>query len=191
MGTGVTHDTFQRLLRERRQMAGTAGFEFAISASRNPGYTDTFYSPIIDRGIVSMDILQLGAQMLSEKLGLQVDSATAASALSGLMGDGQGNFDLAGLASKMASTGDLGGIVSSWLGDGANSAISADSIVGLLGDSRVSDFAAQLGTDKDSAAAGLADVLPQLMDKASSGGSLLDSAGGLGGLMGAAKSFLS
>jgi hypothetical protein len=36
----------------------------------------------------------------------------------------------------------------------------------------------------------MADVLPQLMDKASSGGSLLDSAGGLGSLMGAAQSFL-
>ena len=53
------------------------------------------------------------------------------------------------------------------------------------------DFAASLGTDTGTAASGLADVLPQLMDKASSGGSLLDAAGGVGGLMGAAKSFLS
>jgi uncharacterized protein YidB (DUF937 family) len=55
----------------------------------------------------------------------------------------------------------------------------------------VSDFASTLGTDTDTAAAGLADVLPQMMDQASSGGNLLDAAGGLGGLMGAAKSFLS
>ena len=138
-----------------------------------------------------MDILQLGAQMLSERLGLQIDQNTVSSALSTLLGDGQGTIDLAGLVSRMASSGELGTIVSSWLGDGANSAISADSILGLLGEREVSDFASKLGTDTGSAAAGLADVLPQMMDKASSGGNLLDSAGGLGGLMGAAKSFLS
>jgi uncharacterized protein YidB (DUF937 family) len=137
-----------------------------------------------------MDINKLGAQMLSEKLGLQIDSDTVVGALSGLLGDGQGNIDFAGLASKMASSGELGGIVSSWLGDGANSSISADSILGMLGENKVSDFASTLGTDRDSAATGLADVLPHMMDKASSGGSLLESVGGLDGLMGAAKSFL-
>jgi len=138
-----------------------------------------------------MDILKMGAQMLSDKLGLQVDTDTVSSALSSLLGDGSGNVDLAGLASKMASSGELGSIVNSWLGDGANSAISADSILKLLGQSDVSSFASKIGTDTDTAASGLADVLPQMMDKASSGGSLLESVGGLGGLMGAAKSFLS
>jgi uncharacterized protein YidB (DUF937 family) len=138
-----------------------------------------------------VDIIQLGAQLLSEQLGLQVDADTVGNALGKLLGDGQGNIDLAGLASKMASSGQLGDIVSSWLGDGANSPISADNILGLLGEGKVADFAGTLGTDPQSAAGGLADVLPQLMDKASSGGSLLESAGGLGGLMGAAKSFLS
>jgi uncharacterized protein YidB (DUF937 family) len=137
-----------------------------------------------------MDLIQLGAQLLSEKLGLQVDSNTVSSALTSLLGDGQGNVDLAGLASKMASSGQLGTIVSSWLGDGANSPISADSILSLLGEGNVSQFASQVGTDAGSAATGLADVLPQIMDEASSGGSLLESVGGLGGLMGAASSFL-
>ncbi len=138
-----------------------------------------------------MDVIQMGAQLLSEKLGLQLDSGSIENALYSLLGDGKGGVDLAGLASKMASSGELDGIVSSWLGDGVNSAISAESIMGLLGDSKVSDFASSLGTDTGTAASGLADVLPQLMDKASSGGSLLDAAGGMGGLMGAAKSFLS
>ena len=138
-----------------------------------------------------MDVIQMGAQLLSEKLGLQLDSGSIENALSSLLGDGKGGVDLAGLARKMASSGELDGIVSSWLGDGVNSAISAESIMGLLGDSKVSDFASSLGTDTGTAASGLADVLPQLMDKASSGGSLLDAAGGMGGLMGAAKSFLS
>ncbi len=135
-----------------------------------------------------MDIVQLGAQLLSEKLGLNVDSSTVTAALSKLLGDGKGSVDFAGLAAKMAGSGELGGILNSWLGDGSNSPISADTILGLLGKSQVAQFAGEVGTDTESAANGLADVLPQLMDKASSGGSLLQSVGGLGGLMGAAKS---
>jgi len=137
-----------------------------------------------------MDIMQVAAQLLSDKLGLDVDSDTISSALSSLLGDGKGGIDLASLTSKMAANGDLGGLVSSWLGDGANSAISADSIMSLLGEGPVSSFASKLGTDSASAAGGLAEVLPQLVDQASQGGSLLESAGGLGGLMGAASSFL-
>lgn len=60
----------------------------------------------------------------------------------------------------------------------------------LLGEGEISNFASKLGTDSATAAGGLADVLPQLVDQSSQGGSLLDAAGGLGGLMGAAKSFL-
>jgi uncharacterized protein YidB (DUF937 family) len=138
-----------------------------------------------------MDILAVGAKLLSEQLGINIDPQTMQSALSTLLGDGKGNLDLAGLASKMASNGDLGSVVSSWLGDGGNATISAESIMSLLGESKVSEFAGTVGTDAGSAASGLAEVLPQLMDNASSGGSLLEAAGGLDGLMGAAKSFLS
>ncbi len=137
-----------------------------------------------------MDIVQLGTQLLNEKMGMQVDSSTLTSALSQLLGDGQGNIDLAGLASRMASSGELSNVLGSWLGDGANTAISADSVLEILGNSQVADFASTLGTDTGTAAANLADVIPQLMDQASSGGNLLDSAGGLGGLMDAAKSLL-
>lgn len=137
-----------------------------------------------------MDIIQFGAQLLSEKLGLQIDSASLQKALSSLLGDGQGSIDLAGLAEKMASSGQLGSILNSWLGDGANAAISAESIQALLGNQEISDFASRIGTDTKTAAAGLADVIPQIMDKSSSGGNLLASAGGIGDLMDAAKSFL-
>ena len=51
----------------------------------------------------------------------------------------------------------------------------------------MADAASQLGTDEGSLLDGLKDALPQMVDKASSGGSLLDSVGGLGGL---AKKFL-
>ena len=138
-----------------------------------------------------MDLTQLASQLLSDKLGLDIDQATITSAMSSLLGDGSGNIDFAGLASRMASSGELGTILNSWLGDGTNAAISPDSIMGLLGQDKVADFASQIGTSSGEAASGLADVLPQVMDKACSGGNLLEQAGGIGGLMGAAKSFLS
>lgn len=135
-----------------------------------------------------MDILRMGAELLSEKAGIAVDTDTVVKALSDLLGDGQGNLDLGAITQKLASSGGLSSVVSSWLGDGGNSPISADSIKDLLGEESVSNFASKLGTDADSAAGGLADVLPQMVDKASSGGSLLEAAGGIGGLMGAAQS---
>lgn len=136
-----------------------------------------------------MDILEMGASLLSEKLGINIDTATITSALSGLMADGSGKVDLAGLAGKMASSGELSGIISSWLGDGANQAISADSIMSIFGSDKISTFANQIGVDAGTAAGGLADVIPQMIDKSSSGGSLLEMAGGAEGLLGAAKSF--
>ena len=135
-----------------------------------------------------MDLMELGAQLLSDKTGTQLDQNSVMSALTGLLGDGQGNVDFGALASKIASSGQLGDILSSWLGDGANSAISAEDILGIFGESNVSDFASKLGTSTGDAAGGLADVLPELMDKASSGGNILDSLGGAEGLLGAAKS---
>ncbi|MFK7977914.1 MAG: YidB family protein [Halioglobus sp.] len=137
-----------------------------------------------------MDLMELGAQLLSDKMGGQADSSAITSALSGLLGDSQGNIDLQGLAGKMAENGDLGDILGSWLGDGANSAISAESITALFGNDKLAQFASALGADSGDAAGGLAEALPQIMDKASSGGSLLDSLGGAGGLLDAAKSFL-
>jgi len=137
-----------------------------------------------------MDIMELGTQLLSEQLGVDENGASIGEALAGLLGDGQ-NVDLVGLVNKIGANGDLGKVLSSWLGDGSNEPISADSILGLLGESNVDEFAQKLGADSGSAASGLAEVLPQLIDKASSGGSLMESVGGIDGLMGAAKSLFS
>jgi uncharacterized protein YidB (DUF937 family) len=138
-----------------------------------------------------MDIIQVATQLLNQNLGLNLDSATVSSALSGLIGDGQGGVDLAGLVSKMSQNGDLGSLVGSWLGDGANSAVSAESLTQLFGQADLAKFASQLGVNPETATQGLAQVLPQVMDQASSGGNLLESVGGVGGLMGAAKSLFS
>ncbi|WOJ92701.1 YidB family protein [Congregibacter variabilis] len=135
-----------------------------------------------------MDIMEMGASLLSQKLGMDIDPNVVASALGGLLSNSSGDIDFAGIASKMASSGDLGAIVGSWLGDGANQSISAESITSIFGSDKIAEFAGKLGTDAGTATSGLADVLPQMMDKSSSGGSLLEMAGGASGLLGAAKS---
>ncbi|WP_372682463.1 YidB family protein [Desulfosarcina sp.] len=138
------------------------------------------------------NLLKMGATAFinSEKsgdAGSGLDMSSLISALSSLAGGGRGigGFDLGSLLSKM-DTGGLGGIAKSWLGDGSNQAISPDQITSMLGADKISGFASRLGLSEEEAAGGLSDALPQMVDKASSGGSLLDSIGGLSGAMGMA-----
>jgi len=135
-----------------------------------------------------MDILETGAALLSDALGTDIDPAAIREALGGLLGGADGQVDLAGLVGQMTANADLGSLVSSWLGDGANEAFSAEGVSDFFGADRLAGFAEQLGVDSAAAAGGLADALPQMLDKASSGGSLLDMAGGAEGLLDAAKS---
>jgi uncharacterized protein YidB (DUF937 family) len=138
-----------------------------------------------------MDLIELGAQMLNEKLGLDVDTATIQSALSSLMGNGEGGIDLQGLVSQMSSSGQIGNLVQSWLSDGDNLPISADAIAGFFGEGKLDQFASAIGTSSGNAAGGLAEVIPSMLDKGSSAGNLLDSLGGADDLIGLAKGFLS
>jgi len=129
-----------------------------------------------------MDLKSIATQMLMAKLGGSVgggDESAVGNALSGLLGGNQNDdLDLGALVSKF-SGGDLGGALQSWLGDGDNEAVSASAITDALGQDKVAQFAEQLGLDQESAASGLQDLLPQLIDKNSSGGSLTGVLGGL------------
>jgi len=84
----------------------------------------------------------------------------------------------------------LGDLASSWLGDGDNADISSSQLQDLLGAEKIQEAASQLGTDQEGLLSGLKDMIPQVVDKSSSGGSLLDSVGGIGGLAGLASKFL-
>ena len=142
-----------------------------------------------------MDLMQIGMQLLQSKLGAgNAQSGDISSALGGLLGGGSdGGLDIGGMVAKMqgGDTGaDLTKLASSWLGDGGNEAISTDQVSQLLGSEKVSEFASKLNVDEGTALSSLTDLLPQMVDKSSSGGSLLDSVGGLGGLMGMASKFM-
>lgn len=133
-----------------------------------------------------MDIMNLAKGMLAQKLGGNSDAIGGV--LNSLIGGGD-SADVGGLVETLKAKG-LGNVAESWLGDGENEDISADQLKDVLGEDQVAEAAAKLGTDEGSLLDGLKDALPQMVDKSSSGGSLLDSVGGIGGLAGMAKKFL-
>lgn len=136
-----------------------------------------------------MDIKSFATQLIMDKIGGANDSGAAQSALDELT-SGSGGFDLAKIVGQFkGSGGDLANIAKSWLGDGANKAISPQQVQEAIGGDKVEAFAAKLGIGRDEASSGLADLLPDLIDKSSRGGDLLDSIGGASGLAGLAAKF--
>ena len=134
-----------------------------------------------------MDLMKLGISLLTQQFSGSVSEGQASNALAGLLGDGQGGLDIAGLVSKFAGGAGLGSIASSWLGDGANQDINPTQLMQVFGGDKLSAFASNLGVDQARATQGLANVLPSLVDQASSGGNLLGSVGGISSAMGFAK----
>lgn len=122
-----------------------------------------------------MDLAKLGKDLLADKLG--GGAGGIMEGLAKLTGGGEGALDLGELAGKLQA-GGLGDKVQSWLGDGENAAVSGDELKQALGADKVAEMASSMGVDEATATDRLKDVLPSLMDKASSGGSLLDKFGG-------------
>jgi uncharacterized protein YidB (DUF937 family) len=137
------------------------------------------------------DLLKMGASAIqgnSDDATTGLDSDMITSALGNILGDSDGGIDLSSIMSGLAGNG-LSSVVGSWIGSGTNEAISADSITDLLGADKVSEFASSLGISEDSAKSALADMLPNVIDTATSGeGSLaeemLAKVGGAEGAMG-------
>ena len=123
------------------------------------------------------DLLKIGASLIQDNsddatTGLDADDIT--SALSKLIGNGQGNIDMGALVGGLSQNG-LGEIIESWFGNGENKSISMDQITDLLGSDKVSEFASELNISEESAKGALADSLPQVVDQATAGeGSIMD-----------------
>jgi len=135
------------------------------------------------------DLLKQGAELIqsnSDDATTGIDTDAISNALGNIFG-GENGLDLSSIISKVTD-GDLGETISSWLGSGENMPISMDSITDLLGSDKISEFASQLGLSEDSAKGALSEVIPNLVDKATSGedsliGSMLDKVGGVDGAM--------
>lgn len=67
----------------------------------------------------------------------------------------------------------LGHVVDSWVSVGKNLAVTPDQITQALGDARVQKLAAAAGLDVQSASAKLAEILPQIVDKATPDGKIV------------------
>jgi len=135
------------------------------------------------------DLLKMGASAfinskMSGNAGSGLDLGTLTSALSSLTdgNDDNGGFDIGSILGKMQD-GGMTDIAQSWLGDGDNQPMEDSHITEIFGADKISDFASQLGMSESEAIGGLRDAMPQMVDNASSGGSLLDSIGGIGGAL--------
>jgi len=139
-----------------------------------------------------MDMMKLATQVLASKLGGNAggNSDMVQNVIGSLLGgSGDSGLDLGSLVGNLQNSG-LGDIAQSWLGDGDNAEISSSQIESLLGSDKIKEAASQLGADQGDLLSGLKEMIPQVVDKSSSGGSLLDSVGGIGGLASLAGKFL-
>ncbi len=135
------------------------------------------------------DIMQIGAQLFQSKLdkdGDGLDIGDITSALTGLVSGDDGNIDISSIVSSL-NAGGLMSLASSWLGDGDNEEIAPEQVTEIFGSEKISEFAGKLGLDEGSALNGLTEAIPAIMDKASSGGNLLDAVGGISGAIGLAS----
>lgn len=87
--------------------------------------------------------------------------------LGGLLAGGGLQKILAGLQQQ-----GLGAQANSWVGTGANAPVTGDQVAKVLGDQEIAQIAQQLGVSNEEAAGELAQVLPQVVDKASPDGQL-------------------
>lgn len=66
----------------------------------------------------------------------------------------------------------LGDVISSWVGTGQNLPISVDQIKQALGSDQIQQIASKLGVSSEDASNGLAQFLPQVIDKLTPNGSV-------------------
>jgi uncharacterized protein YidB (DUF937 family) len=135
-----------------------------------------------------MDVIQMGTQLLMQKVGMPGNADQVSRALKQLLSGKDGRIDMAGLIERMTNgDGTVQKAISSMLSGSGAGGLNAGQILGLFGNEKVMTFAAQLGVNEKVAVDGLSTVLPQLISGSGGVSSLLESAGGLGGLLGSAK----
>lgn len=137
-----------------------------------------------------MDLMKLGTELLMNKLGSADNDSVSAMLGKLLSGREENGGGLGGIIAAMQEKG-LGDIVESWLGDGDNADIAPEQVKEVVGEQQIAEMAASVGADEETILDTLKDALPQIIDKSSSGGSLLDDIGGLGGAMDMAKKLFS
>ncbi|MEO8599814.1 MAG: YidB family protein [bacterium] len=116
---------------------------------------------------------QLAGQVLGALGDQKQDPVPQSALLTGVMGLINGAGGLPALLQKFQASG-LGDQVNSWIGHGENQAVSGDQIKDALGEDTIAQIAQQGGVAPEHAATGLAQLLPQIIDKLTPNGAVPD-----------------
>lgn len=92
--------------------------------------------------------------------------------LMGMLGD-DSSGGLKGLVNSFKEKG-MGDLVSSWIGSGENSKISADQIQKVLGKTNLEGMASKLGVSYEDISNKVSEYLPQIIDKLTPDGKIPD-----------------
>lgn len=133
-----------------------------------------------------MNIIEIATNIFLEKIGGQGDANNIFTALTGLLSGSDGNIDIMGLIGKFQS-GGIASLINSSLGGENSGSISSEQLTEVFGETKIVEFANNAGLNVNTAMGGLSGMIPELISKVSSDESLLEKAGGLGGLADMAK----
>jgi uncharacterized protein YidB (DUF937 family) len=118
---------------------------------------------------------QLAGQVLGDLSAQKQDPVSQSGLLTGVMGLINEAGGLSAIIQKCQASG-LGDQVATWIGHGENDAVSGDQIKDALGDDAIAQVARQAGVAPEHAAIGLAQLLPQIIDKLTPNGAVPDNA---------------
>jgi uncharacterized protein YidB (DUF937 family) len=107
---------------------------------------------------------QLAGQVVGSLGAQKQDSVSQSDLLSGVMSMINNAGGLQGILQQLQASG-LGDQVASWIGTGTNNPVSGDQIQDALGADQLAQIARQAGVEPEHAATGLAQLLPQIIDK--------------------------
>ncbi len=113
---------------------------------------------------------EVAGGLLKNVLGGQAGQGGVLEIITGLLKSSE-TGGLQGLAETFNEKG-LGEVMSSWISKGENLPISPEQIQQVLGSGQVQLIAEKLGVSPDEASSGLAEMLPQIVDKLTPQGSL-------------------
>lgn len=113
---------------------------------------------------------QLAGQVMGS-LGGQQDASAQGGAMGAVMALIERSGGVPALLQQLQQSG-LGDQVASWIGTGANHAISGEQLSAALGSGQLADVAQQSGVDPSQLSGGLAALLPQVIDQLSPNGQL-------------------
>ncbi|GAB1264135.1 hypothetical protein [Aurantivibrio infirmus] len=112
-----------------------------------------------------MNVIDIGAQHMIDKIGLSTDASTVGKAMRSLFDDSDGKINFGDFAVKIAANKNISCLLKTWLQEGGDHSISASDIMSIFGPKKIAYFADQLHIDPPSAALGLACALPKMMIK--------------------------